>query len=126
MNEPLKPPVDLLVKLASIAVHVEELLPCVAAETFKYIDGVEADKSALWTLIEDPRRQLALDTLNLLAKAQPELRICQIVGNALGAGDHYYVTDDKLLLHLEAYAEWSEIENKTEDFISFLKQWEEK
>ena len=28
-------------------------------------------------------------------KEHPELRFCQIIGNALGKGDHYYVEDNE-------------------------------
>lgn len=33
----------------------------------------------------------------------PSLRFCQIVGNVLPNGDHYYVTDDVLLAALKGF-----------------------
>ena len=45
MSDPLKPNIPLLIKLGSIAVHVEEMLS-------PY--GHEFDKSAIETLLSDP------------------------------------------------------------------------
>jgi hypothetical protein len=44
--------------------------------------------------------------LTRLAKRYPQLRICQIIGNATGSTDPYYVRDGELLAGLLNY-EWN-------------------
>jgi hypothetical protein len=49
---------------------------------------VPVDKRAL--------RENTVQTLGLLAERYPNLRIGQIIGNALGGLDYYYVEDEEL------------------------------
>ncbi len=47
--------------------------------------------------MDAPRlRKNTVETLALLVERYPNLRVAQIIGNALGEGDPYYVTDVEL------------------------------
>lgn len=55
MSDPLKPPLSLLVKLGSIAVHCEELLaPPRLDKKRGHVGGHEFDKTAAEQLLNDP------------------------------------------------------------------------
>lgn len=41
-------------------------------------------------------RQNMIGTLQLLAERYPNLRVGQIIGNAVNSGDMYFVTDEEL------------------------------
>jgi hypothetical protein len=45
-------------------------------------------------------RKTAIETLALLVERYPNLRICQILGNAVSSGDPYYKTDEDLAREL--------------------------
>lgn len=42
----------------------------------------------------------------------PQLRFCQIIGNVLGKGDHYYVEDEEFEEKLDEYIERLEKERE--------------
>jgi hypothetical protein len=54
--------------------------------------------------VSGTERRAALEALAQCASLYPELRLCQIIVNATGHSDPFYVTDDGLAQKLLDYA----------------------
>lgn len=52
-----------------------------------------------------------LRVIRLAAGAFPDLRLCQLIVNATGKNDPFYVTDEKLRHDLQAYMTLSGVRN---------------
>lgn len=48
-------------------------------------------------------RSEILQLLGVLSYEQPELRLCQIIGNATGCENSYYIEDEEMLIRLKEY-----------------------
>jgi hypothetical protein len=58
---------------------------------------------SLWELrlrrdkVRDKNRiPVLIDLITKIWVSNPDLRLCQLIGNALGSGDQYYTEDDRL------------------------------
>ncbi len=63
-----------------------------------------------------------LNMLSRLSMKYPELRLMQIIANALGHGDFYYITDDRVLQLLELFETWSDTNPPVVDFVTFCEE----
>lgn len=53
--------------------------------------------------MRDPKRiKRILAKVEKIWERNPDLRLCQLIGNCFAAGDHYYKEDDVLEERLEA------------------------
>jgi len=51
--------------------------------------------------MRDPARvQRILWLIKTIWEKNPDLRLCQLLGNCFGPGDHYYVEEDELEMRL--------------------------
>jgi hypothetical protein len=50
-----------------------------------------------------PEAKQSIQVLTAIMRTHPSLRVMQTIGNALGNGDHYYLTDAELLEKLKNY-----------------------
>lgn len=53
-------------------------------------------------MTDEKRIDTMLDLLGRYWRRHPSLRLCQLIGNELGKGDHYHATDEMLIKRIMA------------------------